>query len=199
MWEKGDIQELLKEGKTIKRQLQDTRSCKYDKEETKTARRFSKLLMEGRVRAALRYLSKREQTGLLSLDQIMTEDPTSSSTKTVREILEGKHPDANLAYTDAILSMPDEDTPSNISHLILFDSITADDIRTSALHTEGAAGPSGLDAMNWRRLCTAFGQSSNDHCNALAAFARRISTNYVDSSGLVAYTACRLIPLDKCP
>ena len=74
MWEKGDIQELLKEGKIIQRQLQGTRSRKDDKEETKTACRFSKLLMEGTVRAALRYLSKREQTGLLSLDKIMTED-----------------------------------------------------------------------------------------------------------------------------
>ena len=111
LWEKGDMQELLKEGKTIQRQLQGTRSHKDDREETKTARRFSKLMMEGRVRATLRYLSKREQTGLLSLDRIMTEDPTSSSTKTVREILEGKHTDANPAYTDAILSMPDEDTP----------------------------------------------------------------------------------------
>ncbi len=66
----------------------------------------------------------------------MTEDPTTSSTKIVREILEEKHPDANPTYADAILSMPDEDTPSNVSHPILFDSITADDIRTSALHTK---------------------------------------------------------------
>lgn len=92
----------------------------------------------------LSYLSKREQTGLLSLDQIMNEDATSSSTKTVREILEDKHP----AYEDAILSMPNEHSPSNDFHPILFDSIIADDIRTFALHTEGAAGPSGLDVMN---------------------------------------------------
>ena len=78
MWENGDIQELLKEGKIIQRQLQGTRSRKDDKEETKTARRFSKLLMEGSVRAALRYLSKREQTCLLSLDQIKTEDSHES-------------------------------------------------------------------------------------------------------------------------
>jgi len=38
----------------------------------------------------------------------------------------------------------------NNFHPILFDSITADVIRTSALHTEGSAGPSGVDAMSWR-------------------------------------------------
>ena len=40
---------------------------------------------------------------------------------------------------------------------------------------------------------------SNDLCSALAAFARRICTTYLDPSGLMAYTACRLIPLDKYP
>ena len=54
--------------------------------------------------------------------------------------------------------------------------------------------------MIWRRLCTVFGAKSNDLCSALAACARRIcSTTYVDPIGLMAYTACRLIPLDKCP
>ena len=45
--------------------------------------------------------------------------------------------------------MPNEDSPNNDFHPILFDSLTADDIRTSALCTEGAAGLSGSDAMNW--------------------------------------------------
>ncbi|MDA8002156.1 MAG: reverse transcriptase domain-containing protein, partial [Alphaproteobacteria bacterium] len=199
LWEKGDIPELVREGLAIQRQLQGSRSHRDEREEAQIAHRFSKLMMEGRVKAALRYLSKRQHTGLLRLDQLMTEDTTSSSTKTVREILEDKHPDAAPASADAILSMPNEELRSNKFHPILFDSITAEDIRASALRTEGAAGPSGLDAMSWRRLCTAFGQSSNNLCHSLAAFARKISTAYLDPSSLKAYTASRLIPLDKCP
>ena len=84
-------------------------------------------------------------------------------------------------------------------HPILFDNITAEIIRNSALHTAGAAGPSGVNALRWRRLCTAFGQKSNDLCSSLAAVARRICTTFVDPSSLMAYTSCRLIPLDKCP
>ena len=53
--------------------------------------------------------------------------------------------------------------------------------------------------MSWRRFCTAFGQRSNDLCSALAAVARRLCTEYVDPTPLLAYTACRLIPLNKCP
>ena len=86
-----------------------------------------------------------------------------------------------------------------MNHPTIFDSITGESIRMAALHTHGAVGPSGLDAFSWRRLCTAFGQKSNDLCSALAAVARRISTSFIDPSTLLAYTSCRLIALDKCP
>ena len=153
--------------------------------------------MEGRVRAALRLLVKDGRTGLLKLDQVIGAAEGSTG-KTVKEILEEKHPDANQAYGDAILSRSDNELHDDF-HPILFESIDAEVIRNSALCKQGAAGPSGADAMLWRRFCTAFGMKSNDLCSALAACARRICTTYMDPSGLMAYTACRLIPLDKCP
>ena len=84
-------------------------------------------------------------------------------------------------------------------HPAIFENITGEVIRAAALHMQGAARPSGLDALSWRRLCTAFGQKSNDLCAALAAVARRISTKYIDPSALQAITSCCLIPFDKCP
>ena len=48
-------------------------------------------------------------------------------------------------------------------------------------------------------FCTSFGEKSNELCSAIAAFARRICTTYIDPSGLTAYTSCHLVPLDKCP
>ena len=74
-----------------------------------------------------------------------------------------------------------------------------DVIQSTALKTEGAAGPSGLDAAAWRRLCTSFKSGSTELCDALAAVARRICTTYVDPSSLTAFVACRLIALDECP
>ena len=56
-------------------------------------------------------------------------------------------------------------------HPAIFENITGEVIRAAALHTQGAAGPSGLDALSWRRLCTAFDQKSNDLCAALATVA----------------------------
>ena len=67
------------------------------------------------------------------------------------------------------------------------------------MHTHGAAGPSGVDAYAWRRFCSSFQGASTDICNALAAVARRLCTVNVHPSGLAAFVACRLIPLNKNP
>ena len=72
-------------------------------------------------------------------------------------------------------------------------------IHDMILRMDGAAGPSGLDAASWKRLCTSFKGASADLYESLAATARRICTCYVDPSGLTAFVACRLTALDKCP
>ena len=64
---------------------------------------------------------------------------------------------------------------------------------------DGAAGPSGLDAPAWKRLCCFFKSASADLCDALALVARRICTSYVDPIALQPFVACRLMALDKCP
>ena len=56
-----------------------------------------------------------------------------------------------------------------------------------------------MDADGWRRMCTAFGDASEDLCDALACSARRIATSYINPAALEAFVACRLIPLDKKP
>ena len=66
-----------------------------------------------------------------------------------------------------------------------------------ALKCSGAAGPSGLDASDWRRLCTGFQNKPLDLCNSLASVARRISTEFIDPSGITPLAVCRLINLTK--
>ena len=154
LWQKGDISNLLKEGKALQKSLVTSILPKTGTiDDALTARKFSKMMMEGRVRAALKLLSDDSHTGLLSLDQII-----DTSGKTVRDILKDKHPDPEPVHPKILL----EDAGDDSFHPAIFDNITVESIRTAALHTQGAAGPSGLDALNWRRLCTAFGQKSND-------------------------------------
>jgi len=68
------------------------------------------------------------------------------------------------------------------------------------MHTHGAAGPSGVDAYCWRRMCTSFKEASAGLCKTLASVARHLcTTRLVDPTVLMPFVACRLIPLDKNP
>ena len=84
-------------------------------------------------------------------------------------------------------------------HPIIFERIDGEAIRRAALHTEGTAGPSGIDVAGWRRMCTSFRKASSDLCNSISSVAKRISSEYLDPSILSSYTACRLIALTKNP
>ena len=165
LWQNGDIAQLVMEGNLIQGHLHSPTGAHKKNSDDRIAHTFSKLMMEGRVRAAIRLLANNAHAGLLSLNEKISDDPSG---KTVKDILEEKHPDAAPAHPDAILMSPQQDS----FHPVIFESITDDLIRKCALLTEGAAGPSGVDAMSWRRFCTAFGQKSNDLCSALAAAAR---------------------------
>ena len=91
--------------------------------------------------------------------------------------------------------------PTNTSevHPFLFDALDATVIRSADLRTTGAAGPSGIDAREWRRLCTSFQVASNDLCAVIALFARRLCTTYLFPEILSPFLAYRLIALDKSP
>ena len=116
--------------------------------------------------------------------------------RTVREELYEKHPQPRELYASALVSTIAE--PPAV-HPVYFDRITGSAIRAAALRTRGVAGPSGVDATGWRRLCTSFHKESADLCDAVAACARRMCTEFVDPEGMRAYTACRLIRIDKSP
>ena len=81
----------------------------------------------------------------------------------------------------------------------MFDSLDSKRIKSADLRTSGAAGPSGLDALAWRRLCTSHKTASNELCNALALVAKCLCTTHIDPQSIAPLTACRLIALDKNP
>ena len=190
-WADGDIEELLREGRTIQHHLK-SRHNQEQRSSEHTARVFAKLMMEGKVKAALRVISEGSGRGLLNLEY----PAAPNSTETVREALLKKHPPGKPLTQSAIVSTDDSiEEP----HPVLFDKIDGDLIQSTALKTEGAAGPSGLDAAAWRRLCTSFKSTSTELCDVLAAVGRRICTTYADPSGLRPFVASRLISLDKCP
>jgi hypothetical protein len=149
-------------------------------------------MFAGKCKAALDLLANAPKDGLLHLhDHIDPDDPSS---QTVRDALISKHPPAQPAHQDCILQ-EDPETP----HSIIFEALDASVIRSAALKVSGAAGPSGLDAHEWKRLCTSHKGVSRDLCASLASVARRICSSYVDPTSIGPLLACRLIALNKHP
>ena len=63
-------------------------------------------------------------------------------------------------------------------------------IRAAGLHISGSAGPSGVDAYGWRRLCASFKSASNKLCCFIAILARRLCTSFVEPKIVLPLVLC---------
>ncbi|XP_019860066.1 PREDICTED: uncharacterized protein LOC109588333 [Amphimedon queenslandica] len=190
-WEKGDMLALVEEGRSIQRQFKP-RPTTW-KAQVNLANRFAKLMFKGDVAGAIRMLSSTSSGGVLHVQEQL--DSTSGDPATVLDALKQKHPPPQPTFSQAVI--PGE--PPLPPHPAFYDCLTADTIRQAALRTKGSAGPSGLSAWHWRRICTSFKTASSDLCHSLALVCRRLCTTYVDPKGLAPLLVCRLIALNKCP
>ena len=138
---------------------------------------FAKLVMEGQINSALRYLSEDNSGGVLPLRNDV-----------VRQLRE-KHPDAQRAKLGSLLFGPVEDIPD-----LVYQKINGELVREAALRTKGSVGPSGVDANGFKRC---FKRSSINLCESIATLTRRLCTEFVDPLTIEPIVASRLIPLDK--
>ena len=98
---------------------------------------FRSKMSKGKIQSALSYISH-EQTGdVLSLDDIIPE----SQGLTTHDVLRDKHLIGKPACPEALLS----DIPETVNPII-YSNLDAEYILDAALHTQGAAGFSGLVA-----------------------------------------------------
>ena len=193
-WMKGDINNLIIEGRTIQHRLKQKYNT-TDSDNEKITRSFTKLMFQGKVKSALRLLSETRKGSPLRIDMLLASG--EETTSTVRDEQLKKHPSGQTASPEALLQPHSLLPPPN--HPVIFEHIDAASIRSAALRTNGSAGPSGPDTSSWRHLCTSFHSTSNELCNSLELVAKKICTSHVDPYGLAPFTACRLIALDKCP
>ena len=64
LWKQGDLYLIMKECREIQRRMEIFQS-KYDGD--KTAKIFARLILQGKINAALRYLNKNGNVGVLNL------------------------------------------------------------------------------------------------------------------------------------
>ena len=179
LWKAGNINELLEEARTIQSRLTEL-DRQRGKTTSKLNRHFAALIRKGEVHSAISLITEHGKGGVLEL------------TPEVRAALRTKHPQAKPAIPDVLLQVP-------AVNPILFESLTGDVVRKTALATQGAAGPSMGDAYVWRRMMTSFKSASKDLCDAVAEVARHLASQHVDPAGLMPLLNNRLIPLDKNP
>ena len=179
-WKGGMIQQIWNDNKIIQHKL----TSKPQRSSDDITRIFSKLMFEGKVTQALKFLDESASNSVL---------PSSSE---VVEKLRSLHPDAQPILPESLLYGPMKPVSP-----VYFNNISEEEIFKAASKTKGAAGPSMFDAAQWKRiLCSGqFKKEGKELREEIATFAKKIAIEIVDPATLEAYTACRLIPLDKSP
>ena len=188
-WFSWDLKELLKEGRTLQQCLPQNHTAHAN---STLARKFANLMFAEKCKTALDLLLNSQKGSILHLHD--HSDTANPSSRTVRNVWISKHPPPQPVNQDCILQEEPE-----VPHFIIFEALDASAIRLVALKATGAAGPSGLDGYEWRRLCTSHKGASRDLCESLASVARRICSSYVDPIPIAPLLAFHLIALDKCP
>ena len=161
-------------------------------------RRFAELMAEGKIRAATHLLDNcgDDRAGVpLGPNDILE---TSEGSCTVWDALIKKHPPAQPCEPSTLLPPTNETLPF---HPVLFDSINATAIHTAALKTKGSHGPS-VWMLQHGVTCAARSKGpSNELCRAVVKVAVRLAiySGPLDPHPIQAFTASRLVALNKCP
>ena len=160
-WEIGDIDSLIREGRAIQSKLQTNRKPQTQEA---IAKSFAKLMLSGKVNAAIRLLDKTQPSALLEMNEDTLND------------LKEKHPDAKLPDQSVMI-----EAEAPFGDPIIFNNIDESTISKAALRTKGAAGPSGLDADGWRRILVSknFGKHGQYLRSSIAQMTRIICTEEI--------------------
>ena len=190
LWRDEQFDTLLQEAVRCDQSLRNSRRRPSFKDSQEhLIKVFTRLMLEGNVRAAVRWLTERSGGGVLKPCDSTTIGGTSM---TVLEALNLKHPDP--------CTPPDWVLPSMDKLPFLEDSeITGSHILTIAHQLQGGAGPGGCDASHWRDVLLRYGTSSTRLRDSVAGLCRHLCNSIVPWDSIRALVASRLIALDKCP
>ena len=139
IWCAGDLPEFLSEGRALQVRLKNADSPKKDDDA------FASLMYHGKVKASLHQLASKDAGSPLHLEEMIYAG--SYKKQQVRDVLIDKHPPSMPFYPECLA-----DSDPQPIHPVISDALDARCIRSTALCTDGGAGPSGVDALGWRRL-----------------------------------------------
>ncbi len=154
-WTEGDFDSLIRECRTIQAKILPFGGNIQSQEHL--SKTFAKLMLAGKVNSALRLLDNSSSSGILGFSEEVLKDLTD------------KH--SPSAFADSSVLMTGE---APFVDSVMFENIKEETITRAALHTKGAAGPSGVNADGWQRMLVSknFGKAGNELKVALARLAR---------------------------
>ena len=184
MWKDDLLEELIQEAELCDKKMPKSVS---KMSEEKAIKVFSGMILQGKIRQALRFITDRSETG-----GILSPDDDAGKGKTVQEILQSKHPEQKAPDPEAFLAC--DELP------VLIDiDVTGEHVLKTAPRLSGGAGVSALDATQWHNLLLKHGGASEKLRESIAALTRRLANTIVDWDDIRAMKASKLIALDKCP
>ena len=144
--------------------------------------------MNGKVLAAIRWLSENSGGGVLRPFERVTQD----STEMVFDALRKKHPDPVTPPSSMLIECDDLPCLEEVE-------VTSGHILHVAKSIQGSAGPGCSDSLHWQDCLLRYGAHSEKLRNSVAFLCRRLANSIAPWSDVQALMASRLIALDKYP
>ena len=137
-WANGDLDSLMKHCQQIQIQLEK----KHKEQAVNHQKAFCRLMLQGRVRKALKYINDSEQLA----------SGVHDISKEVMKELKLKHPKPGEIDPSVL-----PDITSDLPDPVVFEGIDANSVQNAARDIDGAGGPTQVSAQIWKQMiCSKF-------------------------------------------
>ena len=155
---------------------------------------FTRLMLLGKVKAAVRWLSDHGGGRVLNYKDCVEEVNSSGDVTKVPviDVLRRKHPEPTIPPRSALIDCDNLPFMESVE-------VTGSIIQRVASVIQGSAGQGGCDANHWQDALLRYGAHSATLRESVASAARRLANSLVSWSEIRCLMASRLVALDKCP
>ena len=140
MWKDDLFDVLIQEAERCDRSLRNSYRCTSRHTNDHLVKVFTKLMLQGNVRAAVCWLTECAGSGVLTASHATTINHTVMS---VVDALQLKHPEPRIPPESALPCCDDLPYLEN-------SEITAAHVQTVTCRLQGGAGPGGCDSRHWK-------------------------------------------------
>lgn len=139
-----------------------------------TQKVFGRLMLQGKICAAMWWISERSKGSVLSpSDDVTVTVSGKKQSVPVTEALKQKHPHSHPPHSSTLLE------PSSLP-LLEDIEVTGNHVSLIAHCIKGSAGPGGCDSSHWQDALLCFGLHSRKLCDAVATLTRQFANSLVN-------------------